>query len=393
MSTSGRCLLLGLLALATVPPLLAQAPPASASLLVQARQAEAAYQFDLALDRLYALEIEQPRTPDALTGRLQLARLLALANDLPAAILQCQALRDELAPNAPARQQALDLATALARRLRMRNAGVTFYGATDVVAARGLPSLDEPTGLVDAGDGSFLVVDQGADKLFRVTGDTATPIAGGLQDPNAATPLADGAIAVGTKTGIISLPPGKPVPATATWGGKPHPLKRARAMATNSKGDLFLVDREYDGLLRCAAGATTCTTWSPPGKLKTVKVGPSDFVVTLDDKQQVVRVYDDTGKLVTSIGPMFGATKLEKIADVAIDSAYAVYLLDTDLRRVEIGALRMQGDGRISAEPVGSIVIPAEGDRAIKNPTALMVAPSGSVLVAGKSVTRLLRFR
>src|SRR6185503_4198146 len=108
--------------------------------------------------------------------------------------------------------------------------------------------------------------------------------------------------------------------------------------------------------------------------------GPSDFVVTLDDKQQVVRVFDDAGKLVTSIGPMFGATKLEKIADIAIDSAYAIYLLDTDLRRVEIGALRLQGDGRISTEPVGSITIPVEGDRAMKNPTAMMVGPSGSVL-------------
>ena len=119
-------------------------------------------------------------------------------------------------------------------------------------------------------------------------------------------------------------------------------------MAVNSKGDLFLVDREYDGLLRCAAGATTCAPWSAPGKLRTVKVGPSNFVVTLDDKQQVVRVFDDTGKLVTSLGPMFGTTKLEKISDVAIDSAYALYLLDTDLRRVEVGALRTQGDGRIS---------------------------------------------
>src|SRR5260221_5062688 len=172
------CVLIGSLALAARVPRAQSAPP---PLLAQARQAEAAYQFDLAPDRLYALEIEQPRTPDALSGRLQLARLLALANDLPAAILQCQALRDELPPvrgagvpagiNDRARQQALDLATSLARRLRIRNAGTAFYGAPEVVVARGLPSLDEPTGLIDAGDGSILVVDQGADKLFRITGD------------------------------------------------------------------------------------------------------------------------------------------------------------------------------------------------------------------------------
>jgi len=400
-----HCVLVASLALAGgVSPLRAQAPTATApSLLAQARQAEAAYQFDLALDRLYALEIEQPRTPDALAGRLPLARLLALANDLPAAILQCQTLRDELPVPAAgaagadvnrARQQALDLATALARRLRIKNAGTVFYGAPDVVSARGLPPLDEPTGIVDALDGSILVVDQGADKLFRITGDAAAPIASaGIQDPSAAAPLGDGAIAVGTKNGIVAVPPGRTVPATGTWGGKPHPIKRARAMAANSKGDLFIVDRDYDGLLRCAAGASACAPWSVPGKLRTVKVGPSDLVVTLDDKQPIVRVFDDGGKLVTSVGPMFGATRLEKVADVAIDSAYAIYLLDADLKRVEVGALRTQGDGRISVEPIGGVTIPVEGDRAIKNPTALTVSPSGAILVAGKSVPRLLRFR
>jgi len=401
MSTPVRCLL-ALAALAAAAPVLrAQAP--APSLLAQARQAEAAYQFDLALDRLYVLEIEQPRTPDALAGRLQLARLLALANDLPAAMLQCQTLRDELPAAGPgaqagsndrARQQALDFATSLARRLRIRNAGTAFYGAPEAFAPRGLPQVDDPTGLIDAGDGSLLVVDQGADKLFRITGDAATPIASaGVQDPNAAAPIGEGAIAIGTKNGLVSLPPGKTVPATGTWGGKPHPVKRARAMAVNSKGDLFIVDREYDGLLRCAAGSAACAPWGPVGKLRTVKVGPSDFVVTLDDKQQVVRVIDDAGRTVTSVGPMFGATKLEKIADVAIDGAYAVYLLDSDLKRIEVGALRAQSDGRISAEPVGSVTIPIEGDRAIKNPTALFVSPSGTILVAGKSVPRLLRFR
>jgi len=401
MRLFGRSLSLLIACAAATSVLTAQAPDspvqAAPSLLAQARQAETAYQFDFALDRLYALEIEQPRTPDALAGRLQLARLLALAGDLPAAMLQCQALRDELVPgenNDRTRQQALDLATTMARRLRARNPGAPLYAAPEVVGPRGLPQLDEPTALVDAHDGSILVVDQGADKLFRITGDAASPIASaGLQDPNAATPIGDGVLAIGTKNGLVSLPPGKTVPATGTWGGKPHPIKRARAMAVTSKGDLLIVDREYDGLLRCAAGATTCAPWGPPGKLRTVKTGPSDFIVALDDKQQTVRVFDDGGKLVTTIGPMFGAAKLEKIVDVAIDSAYAVYLLDADLRRIEVGALRVQADGRLAAEPIGGVAVPAEGDRALKNPTALMVTSTGAVLVAGKSAPRLLRFR
>lgn len=364
------------------------APP---TLLAQARDAEAAYQFDVALDRLYALEIEQPGTPDALTGRLHLARLLTLANDLPAAILQCQALRDELPPNQREREQAFDLATLLARRLRSR-VGTFTYGA-EVVAPRGLTSLDEPTALVNAPDGTLLLVDQGADKLYRLTGDAAAPLGAAVQNPSAAIQLSDGAVAIGTKNGIVSLPAGKTVPTTGSWGGKTRALKRVRSMAANSKGDLFLVDREYDGLLRCAAGAATCAPWSAPGALRAVKVGPSDYVYTLDEKQQVIRVFDDAGKLVTTVGPLFGGTKLEKVADIAVDSAYGLYLLDADLHRVEIVALHVQPDGRLSADSIGSVAIPPQGDRAIKNPSALTVTPSGAILVAGKSVARMLRFR
>lgn len=367
--------------------------PAAPALFLQAREAEAAYQFDLALDRLYALELEQPRTPEALAGRLHLARLLALANDLPAAILQCQALRDELPAGQRERELALDLATSLARRLRGKG-GVLAYGASEAVPARGLTSLDEPSALINEPDGSFLLVDQGAGKLYRVAGDAATPVGSGTaQEPGAAVRLSDGTLVIGSKNGMVAVPAGKGVPTTGTWGGRTRLLKRVRAMAVNSKGDLFIVDRDYDGLLRCTSGAAACSPWSTAGKLRTVKVGSSDFVYALDDKQPVVRVFDDNGRLVTAVGPLFGATKLEKITDIAVDAAYALYLLDADLHRIEVGALRVTADGRLTAEPLGSVTVPPEGDRAMKNPSALTVTPSGVLLVAGKSASPLLRFR
>jgi len=367
------------------------AQSATSSLLAQARDAEAAYQFDLAIDRLYALEIEQPRTADAFAGRLQLARLLTLVNDLPAAILQCQALRDELPANQRERDQALDLATLLARRLRSRN-GPLAYGA-ELVAMRGLTAIDEPTALVLAPDGSLLLVDQGADKLFRVTGDAAAPVGGAVQNPAAIAQLADGTLLIGTKNGIVTAPAGKPAPASGSWGGKTHPLKRVRAMAVNARGDLFIVDREYDGLLRCAAGSASCAPWGAAGALRTVKVGPSGFVYALDEKQPIVRVFDDGAKLVATIGPLLGPSKLEKIADIAVDAAYGVYLLDADLHRVEVAALRIQPDGRIGADSIGNVAIPLQGDRAMKNPTAVAVTSSGAILVAGKSIPRFVRFR
>ena len=113
----------------------------------------------------------------------------------------------------------------------------------------------------------------------------------------------------------------------------------------------------------------------------------------IGDKQQAVRVFDDNGKMVTSVGPMFGSTKLDKIADIAVDTGYALYLLDADLHQIAVAALRLTGDGRVTAEPIGNVPVPAEGNRAVKNPSAVAVTPSGTILIAGKSGAFMLRFR
>jgi hypothetical protein len=361
---------------------------APASLLQQAIAAEAALQVDIALDRLYALEMEHPRTPHALAGRLRLARLLTLAGDLPAAALQCQALRDELPADRPDRQRALDFGTLVARRLLSR-ARAPVAPALEAIPLRGLAEFDEPTAIVLERSGAWIVADQGRSRLYRVMADAVTPLTAG-QEPDAVAELPDGTLIAGGRTGLVAAQGTVTLPQSGTWAGRTRPLRRPRALAANSRGDLFVVDREYDGLLRCAAGAASCAPWGPPGRLRTVKVGASDFVWTLDERQ-VVRGFDDGGKLLATLGPAVGNVKLERLVDIAVDGAYGVYLLDAELRRIEVVALSMAADGRIGTETVRSVAIPAEGDRALRNPSALAVTASGAVLVAGRSGSRLLR--
>ena len=372
-------------------PCAQQGPAAAASaLLQQAAEAEATGRIDVALDRLYTLQLEHPRTSDALIARTPLARLLILQGDLPSAALQAQALRDDSPPESPQRQATLDFATLVARRLRAKSPSA-MYGAPDALAASGLAKLDEPTALMFESSGALLLVDQGDKRVYRILGGTTTTL-NVAQEPTAAAP-AGSTLIVGGKNGLTASPAGAPLPATGTWGGKARAVKKIRSVAANSRGDLFVVDRDYDGLLRCAAGATSCAPWGPPGKLRVVKIGPSDLVVTLLDKPNVVRVVDPAGKLLTAIGPSIGATQLKTTVDVEMDHAYSLYVLDGDLRRVDIVALRVGADGRTSAESIGTIAIPTEGERAIKNPSALAVSPDGTIVVAGKGTSQLLRFR
>jgi hypothetical protein len=354
--------------------------------------------------------MEQPRTADALSGRLLLARLLTLVNDLPAAILQAQALSDEFPANRPERQQALDLATAVGRRLR----GVAIqYRNAEGAATKGLVELKEPTAIVPEQGGSFLLVDRGGKRLLRIADDTVTAVTLAQPEPSAAVQLPDGTLLIGVKqekgrNAIIAQPAGKTVPTTFTENGKTKPLTKVLALAANSLGDVFIVADDYDkGLLRCKAGVADCAPWGPPGELKTVKVGASDFVYTLDSDGKTVRVIDNNARLMTTIvqsvdAKAYAATipnaagtmyELRKIADIAIDQTYTLHLLDAQQRKIVVVPLHLEGD-KLVAEVRGEVSISSDTSTplGIKNPSAIAVTPSGALIVAGES-TRLVRFR
>ncbi len=368
-------------------------PPSGESLLAQAVKAEAEFKFALATDRLYALLIEQPGTPDALTARLRLARLLALAGDLQPAILECQLLRDEAGPESPLRQQAVEMATTLGRRLRSAAApGAIFFPTFEPWPSRGIQSIDEPRTIVFEGEGRFVIVDEGAGRVYRVGQDAATQ-GPTPEEPTAATVLPNGDVVVFGKTGLATVPPSRMVPLTGTEGGKTRSFRKVRSMAALSNGDLLVIDRDYDGLIRCQYPAGTCAPAGSVGKQRVVKVGASDWSYLLDERGQALRILDANQRQIAAFGPMIGTVRLERVEDIAVDPAHGIYLLDRDLKRVSIVTLRATPDGKITAVVAGSFLIPQEGERGLKNPWAIGAAPSGSLVVAGKGAARIMRLR
>ena len=67
-----------------------------------------------------------------------------------------------------------------------------------------------------------------------------------------------------------------------------------------------------------------------------------------------------------------------------------VYLLDKETKRVEILALRAGADNALSLVALGSTPIPTEGDREIRDASAIGIAPGGSALLVGRSASRFL---
>ena len=371
----------------------AQSPAvAGDTLLTQARRAEADQRFDVAMDRYYALLLEQPGTKDAQTARLELARLLALSGNVSSAVLQCQLLRDELPSDHPMRERALELASLLGRRLRAAATSSAYYSTFEAIPGRGIPALDEPRTLVFEGESRFALVDDGAGRVYRMAADGGGAVGTG-PEPTAVAVLPDGAIVVASKTGLSRIPAATPVVLSGTIGGKARQLRKVRSMAALSNGDLLVVDRDVEALLRCQPATGACAAWGPAGKFRTVRVGASDWIYLLDDRGQGVRVIDASQRPITLIGPMLGGMKFEKIEDLAVDSAHGVYLLDGPLKRVHLAVMRLGTDGRVTAVSLGAAAMPQEGERALKNPTTIGVSPSGAAYVTGKGSPRVMRFR
>lgn len=375
------------------PPAPGSQAAAGESLLTAAAKAESEFRFDLATDRLYALLIEQPGTPAALEARLRLARLLALAGDLQAAILECQLLRGEVAPDNPLRQQAFEMATVLGRRLRAAAAPSAAYFSTfEPWPARGIQSIDEPRTIMFEAEGKFVLLDEGAERVYRLGQDTGAQVAA-PQGPTAATVLPNGTVLVFGKTGLASVPASRPVLLTGIQGGKTRQFKKVRSMAALSNGDLLVIDRDYDGLIRCQYPAGTCAPAGSVGKQRVVKVGASDWTYLLDERGQALRILDANQRQIAAFGPMVGTVKLERVEDIAVDPVHGLYLLDRDLKRVTAVNLRATADGKLSALVLGSFLVPQEGERGLKNPWALGAAPGGSLVLAGKGAPRVMRLR
>lgn len=378
-----------LLAVLIVAPLTARQSAPPTSLWDQAVAAEAALRFDVATARLYQIVVEHPRSADAWPARARLAKLLALAGEWPTSLLECQGLRNELPADHAFRQPAFDLATTMARRLRLAGYAAYFSGATSA-ALRGLASTDESTHIDVAPNGNMLIADSGQGRAVAVTAGVAATLPTG-QDVTAAAFMPDGRTITADKTGI-AIGGGKAAWFSGAWGGKTRQLKKTRSLAAMSNGDLLVVDKDYDGLLRCKVEGT-CVPWGPLGKARVVAVGASDFVFVLDDKQQAVRVLDNTGRVAVVMGPTFAGLHLGEVVDIAVDRAYGLYILDKQTRRIEILTLRVDRTNSVSVVSLGFALVPSEGELALKNPSALAVMPDGSVVVAGRSAPRLLRFQ
>ena len=99
-------------------------------------------------------------------------------------------------------------------------------------------------------------------------------------------------------------------------------------------------------------------------------------IVLLDRAERSVRVFDETGRLLRSLGPR---SDMRKPTDVAVDAFQNIYVIDE-----EAGVLVFSPKGQLLA---------SVGPPDLRKPKALTVDAAGAVLVYDEKAQRILRFK
>jgi TolA-binding protein len=167
----------------------------------------------------------------------------------------------------------------------------------------------------------------------------------------------------------FSIPSDKP--------GVPEPLKEILAAAVAPGGSILVSDDKRKKVYRFNAESKLQGTF-PDAKEREVTrllVDSEGGIVMLDRQEKTVRVYDQAGKLLRTVGP----TGLRRPVDVALDPFRNAYVADE-----EGGVLIFSAQG----QPLATV-----GAGELKKTKALTLDPTGAILVYDERAEKVLRYK
>jgi TolA-binding protein len=180
------------------------------------------------------------------------------------------------------------------------------------------------------------------------------------------------AVRVGTKDiKSFTVPSDKPVP---------EPLERITAAVVTPGGSILVADEKRNKVYRYNAASVFQSTFpdlkdAKEREITRLLVDGEGGIVMLDRSEKTVRVYDETGKLLRTVGP----TGLRRPVDVAVDPFRNTYVADEEL-------------GVLIFSPQGQVLHTLSGPE-VRRPKALTLDPTGAILVWDDKAEKIFKYR
>jgi hypothetical protein len=101
--------------------------------------------------------------------------------------------------------------------------------------------------------------------------------------------------------------------------------------------------------------------------------------VFVDANERTLRVLDDSGRVLRTIGPRGAGYEFKRLSDVAVDDGLNLYVADQ-----ELGVFLLSPQGKLLAKV---------GDGILRRPKALTLAGDGALFVYDEKLEKVLRFQ
>jgi len=319
--------------------------------------------------------MEYPTSEAAAPAQFEVGELLALLGEPRQAMEEFQQVRNRF-PRSEWAPRALERITAL---YRLHGAGKAAYTLDSAYSPGGGDVLKDVRAILMTPEGTLWIASDKIKSVVPVGRDgklgpslTAEDVRGlSLAPKGELVVAARAAVRVGPRDiRTFSLPGGKP--------GEAEPVDHIEAAVVTPGGAVLVSDEKRKRVHRYDAKDEYKADF-PDAKEREVTrmaVDSEGGIVLLDRAERSVRVFDEGGRLLRSLGPR---TDMRKPLDVAVDAFQNAYVIDEDA-----GVLVFSPQGQLLA---------TVGAQDLHKPKALTVDAAGAVLVYDEKAQRVLRFK
>ncbi len=324
------------------------------------------------------VSLEYPASDAAAGAQYEIGRALALAGEPRTAMEEFQAVRNRF-PDSAWAEPALQRTTAL---YRLFGAAKPAFAPDPAFAAGAGDVLKDVRALLVAPTGALWIASDKTKSAVPI--EAGGKLGAGLSaiDPRTLSLTAKGELVLASRTAVrvgandirsFTTPPEKP-------GAPPKPVDKILAAALTPGGAVLVSDEEREAILRYD-GKNEYQGTFPGGrdaakrKVTRILLDGEGGIVMLDRDEKTIRVWDETGRLLRSVGP----AGLKRPADVAVDPFRNLYVADE-----ETGIHVFSAQGQLLTTIAGP---------ELRRARAVTLDATGAVLVYDDRAERVLRYR